>query len=522
MRLFDFFKIKKYEILNNKSIKKIKKIYNVKISRYMIKRMNEYPKLVDILLSGNISEVTINLLNTKENLPPKLIEEIDKLNYIDTYINDSMIKRMNEHPKLVDILLSGNVSSEMIYLLNTEKKLNCLPDEETLKFIEFFELDESVKKSLLLLNNKISKNDIPDDYQCCYVDLEEEAADFHNEIDSFVSNIKINLGIEKLTKIPYYSSKFILYSPKLMNKVVNRGYHNFITGNIELNKETIIQTNYAAFRSLNKSTIDKISNCKIVFSEDDLDYDIRENMQIGDEINYKLIKYNHLIYIIEKSLLDNEIKDKLLYKIKNMYVANKRDFDLEINDVVLQISNDLDVEEIQKLTKEFELNIDDCIKKEIEKPAFNAKYYVDELDIDNVDINYIIDSINSLSEDSKIIVLKDPRILKKLNIPAELDEIQSRKLIYLLLSRLSSTTRDFVSQFDFDVETFISDPYNDYKSTYDINPIIKNYGVFDELNEEIDVSIADLLGHDGIINCGYYKGKNILYTFENFFKKRRR
>ena len=140
-------------------------------------------------------------------------------------------------------------------------------------------------------------------------------------------------------------------------------------------------------------------------------------------------------------------------------------------------------------------------------------------DLNNASINDVINFINYVPDNLKMIVLKEPRILRKLNIEDQLDETQLNNLIFLFSTRLSSTTKDFVRSLDFDIQSFMTNPDNDYHTISDVNPIIKEYGIFDYLNEERNISIADLLGHDAIVNCGGYKGKNILYTFENFFKR---
>ena len=453
----------------------------------------------------------------------EIIEKIMKI-YNMSYISDIMIKKMEKYPKLVDLLLSGNISNEIIDFLDTTEELNYLPyDEEYLKYVEFFDLDEKTKKLVSLLNNRISDNSIDENYQGCYVDLNKdfETIDFHNEISSFISDIKINLGNETLTKTPTWSP-FILYFPKSKYKIVKHGFDNFITGNIELTEETIIQMRYNDFCfSLNDSIINKLAKCKIIFSNENLQHNFEGNRQANNLIDYNLVKCNHLIYIIENSSLDNELKEKLLYKIKNMYSDEDCYLNIEISNKILPFLKDLDIEEIKKLTKEFELNIEDYMNKEIVKPEFNINFFIDEKfpDLDNMSIDDVISSFNFLPENLKLSVLKEPRILNKLNISDKLDEEQLKEIIYIFSTRLSQTTIDFIRTLDFDLESFMSDSNNDYKTSLDINPIISKYGIFDNLNEKITISIADLLGHDGVCNCGFYKGKNILYTFENFFKK---
>ena len=458
-----------------------------------------------------------NVNSYSDIIPNEIIEKIMKINNI-KYINDLLIRRMEKHPKLVDLLLSCSIPKDIVSSLSYTEKLDYLPfDEEELKFIEFFDLDEETQKLVSLLKNIISENDIDDSYQKCYVDLNKnfETIDFHNEIDSFIPDIKINLGNEILTKLPIFSS-FILCFPSSEHKIVTHDFENFITGNIELNEKVVIQMLYSTFCFLDESVIDKISNCKIVISED-----IKIDGQIKNDIDYNLVKYNHLIYIIENSSLDSELKEKLLYKIKNMYTDNKHYLDVEINDKIISFLKDLDIEEIKKLTDEFEQNIEKYIQKNIERPAFNINFFIDENfpNLDNMSIDDVISQINWLPENLKLTILQNPRILNKLNISDKLNEEQLKELIYIFSTRLSPTTIDFIKSLNFDIEAFMSDPSNDYKTSFNINPIVDRYGVFDYLNESAIVSVADLLGHDGPCNCGGYKGKNILYTFENFFKK---
>lgn len=474
-------------------------------------------------------DLNIESSKTEENsrysniISNEIIEKIMKI-YNMSYISDIMIKKMEKYPKLVDLLLSGNISNDIIDFLDYTEELNYLPyDEEYLKYVEFFDLDEKTKKLVSLLNNRISDNSIDENYQGCYVDLNSdfETIDFHNEISSFIPDIKINLGNETLTKTPSWSS-FILYFPKSKYKIVKHGFDNFITGNIELDEETIIQMRYRDFCfSINDSIINKLAKCKIIFSNENLQHNFEDDRQANNLINYNLVKCNHLIYIIENYSLDNELKEKLLYKIKNMYFDENQYLYIEISNKILPFLKDLDVEEIKKLTKEFELNIEYYMNKEIVKPALNINYFIEEKfpDLDNMSIDDVISSFNFLPENLKLSVLKEPRILNKLNISDKLDEEQLKEIIYIFSTRLSQTTIDFIKTLDFDVEAFMSDPSNDYQTSFMINPIVNRYGIFDYLNERTTISIADLVGHDAPWNYDGHKGSNILYTFANFFKK---
>ena len=458
-------------------------------------------------------------VNYSSVIPNEIIEKIKKINNIE-YMSDIMLKRIEKYPELVKLLLEGAISQDILSILNYYEKLIYLPTkEEDLQFLKFFDIDENIQKIVSLLNNRINNKLVDDKYIRCYVDLnhEFETINFQNELETFIPNIKVNLNSELLTKTDIYS-QFILYLPKTKHQIVYHNFEQFITGDIELNEDTIIQMSYDTFRYLDETIINKISNCKIIFSENLLN--LEDNIQLENEIDYKLIKYNHLIYIIEKSSLDEEIKKKLLYQLKKTY-DDIWYFDLEISDKIIPYLNNLDIEEIKKLTEEFELNIEIYKTKKIEKPEFNTNYYIDEVfqDFDNVPLDEVIHFVGSASEKLKSLLLQEPRVLKKLNIVDKLDENQLKKISFLLSTGLSVTTMDFINYLNIDAKTFMSNPDNNHKSSKDINPIISEYGIFDYINQEKNISVRDILGHDAVVNCGGYKGKNILYTFENFFEK---
>ncbi len=514
---------------------KFRKKKENKVDSYVSKKEQETASLVsnvklnldvhEKLSDTHMNNVTIDN-NETDNMKhssvisDEIITKIKQINKID-YISDRMLKRMEKYPKLVSILLEGGVSSDVITSLNYIDKMTYFPwNEDDLKFLEFFDIDETLQKKVSLLNNLITLNQINDDYVSCYMNLEEDlkTIEYTNQIESFIPNIKINLGCELLTKTDSYSS-FILYFPKSSHKIINHDYNEYITGSINLNEDTIVQMSYITFEYLNDDVLNKIAKCKIVFSENNIKTDKITN---DSSIDYTLVKYNHLIYIIEHSSLSMEVKEKLLYKIKNNYAKYKSEFFIyfQLIDKITPYLEQLTFDEIKQLSKEFEANIDIYKDKPIIEPKFNLNFFIEEHipNLDDILPEDVIYFTKTLPIDLKISVLKEPKISEKLKIPPNLEEKELLKYVFLLEKNLSPTTMKFVRSLDFDIEEFLKNPYNDYKTSYDINPIISKYGVFDQIDETYEVSVADLLGHDGIINCGSYKGTNILYTFENFFK----
>lgn len=535
MRLFDLFRKKKKqpkgEDNNFKSVEETPTpvdissniddvVEDIIDSNEKLTTENSYSNIDDFqeYVSDSSDELTTKN-NYSTTVPNEVFEKIAEINNIE-YISDIMVEKIEKYPKLVDLLLEGNVPQDIIFLLSYEEKLTSLPfNEEGLKFIEFFELDEKTKKLVSLLKNEIDYDSISSDYQGCYVDLKElEPVEFQNEIDSLIPNIKINLGSEKLTKTSMFSNTK-LYFPKTKNKIVYHDFEKFIAGNIELNEEIIIQMLYSSFYDLDETIIDKISNCKIVLSPKELQSNIDEYTQY--EVDYELVKYNHLIYVTEKSSLNSEMKEKLVYQIKNIYSDGNILSDFEVKEKILPFLEDLDIEKVKKLTNEFNLDIEEYREKLIEKPAFNAKFYIDEnfKDFNNVPISNLIYHINKLPYDLKVSILQEPRVSEKLNISDKLDEPQLKQFMYLLSTRLSPTTMKFVKSLGFDVKEFMSNSNNDYKNSFDINPIVSKYGVYDSFYEEVTISVADLVGHDYAPKVNSGNGMNLLRTFENFFEE---
>lgn len=483
--------------------------------------MDENVETKTLLNNDTIKDVYDEIIDEytySKIIPNETIEKIKQINNIE-YIGEIMIKRMEKYPELIDILLKGNISENVLILLN-EDVLDYLPFEiDDLKYIKFLDFDEKTKNLALLLNNLINFNLVNDDYISFYFNLSEEFETIHfqNEIESFIPNIKINLGNKLLTKTDCYS-RFILHLPKSKYKQVYHDFTQYIDGNIELDEDVIVQMDYASYRCLDKAIVDKISKCKIVLSENTLTTNFDYN---DDEINYRLLKYNHLIYIVENSSLDEEIKQKLCYKIKNLYKEDLCFYDLSVYDSITTFLQKIDFEEIERLTKEFESNIDTYKTKEIKSPEFNASYYIDDHfpNFNNINLQDFIDCIDILPEDLKIMVLREPRVLSNFDLSEDIDELTLRRISFILSQRLSKTTINFINSIGLDVESFMTNEKNNYQSSYDINPIVAKYGIFDFIEKETVISIADLVGHDHL-DKSRYNGTNILHTFKEFFDEK--
>ena len=467
----------------------------------------------------NKPEETIQPIIEEKKEQESIIEKIKRINNL-TYVSELFIKRVEDNPKLVELLLKGNISYDILFLLNNNEKLPYLPDKkEDLVFIEFFELEDYLIEKSKLLKNIIDSTIIDSKYEKCYIDLDKmEIIQYKNKINSFIPNQDIIIGEETLTRTPIFSP-VVIYFPKQKNKIVFHSFECFIKGELELDEDVIIQMSYYTFRNLDESIARKIMKCKIVFSNDDIIDRKKRETPIDDEIDYRLIKYNHILYIVENSSLDKETKERLMYKIKNLYKDDDLwSLDLEVVELITPYLEKLDKEEIKRLTEEFEQKIDFFKTKEIKKPRFNATYYLDDYfhHFKKPTIREMLNIINNQPAEVKISILKDPRVLEILGIPSNLSDEQYQKICDLLAERLDLTTIQFINSHSFDVKKFMEDPANCVQTPHDINPIVRKYGVFDVADKIITVSIADLVADYSDEN----RGKNILETFKNFFEKK--
>lgn len=488
--------------------------------------------------SSEINKEENNIVNDDLDIseyPPFWLDKIEKntsipyeklelvhLSYPFMNINEHLLKKMEQNPELIELLINHEVSNRFSILLS-QKEVCEVPDED-LKYIKYLDFDENTLKHVSLLNNRVDV--INDDYFYCSLDLSEDldVINYDNKINSLIPNIDIKIGSEVLTKTSSYS-KFGVYLPKTKYREVYHKFHKYVVGQVDLNEDVIIKMGYYTFLKLDQSIINKISKCKLYlyddFSrEDDFfreDGFYREEIDFKDsedtfELDYSLLKKNHLIYVIENSSLEPAKKDKILYNLKNKMVSGEYIYEHMIKDMLTSIS----VEEIQLLTKQFENNIDLYKNKVIEKPNFNANYYIEDNfpDLEQRKLNDVVDFVRNIPDSVKPLVLRNPRIIRKLNLPQNLTEQIIEKIIILLNKELDNTTMEFVNRMNFDFDKFMNDSKNNYFSSSDINPIISKYGVFDNIKNNIEISVADILGHDYSKNN---HDKNILYTFSDFY-----
>ena len=463
-----------------------------------------------------INEITNNDTETNnDDTFKETLSKIRKANDL-TYIPNGLVKKMEEYPDLVDLLLKGEIPRDILYKIMYSFDEKFLPDnQDDLKYAKYLSFDDSCKKKIAMLEKKTDY--VPDSSKYVRVELDFEhleSVDVQNSIPSYISNIEIN--IYKKMAIKTGTNPFIqVYLPKEKCKVFYHDYHEYVEGNIELDEDAIIQTDYEHFKYLDDSIVKKISKCKLSLN----DFNFVSEHDNHDTFNYKKIKCNHLVYIIRNSSLTEDEKNRLLYELKDFFSRECWFCGDDISNNVLPGLKKIDRTEIEKLTKAFEDNIDSYSYDMLEEIEFNVTFYVDDFfEKQNIKIIDIIDFIKRTKDEYKIEVLKEPRIKKALDIPENISNEELNRLLILIENRLMPKTMEFVNSIDFDVEKFLEDPTNDHKSSLDVNSIIKNFGEYDLDQKQVVVSVADILGHDGIVNSvGGYKGNNILHTFENFF-----
>lgn len=460
-----------------------------------------------------VSDDTINQDEKKDIISDERIEKI-KNKYNMYSLSNILLDKLNKYPELIDILLNENISNTIIYLMEEEIVNYLSINKNEYKYSKYINFSDEIKQLLSLLNNQVQNID-EDKYISCYIDITKDidTIEYINKINSYIPNIELELDKQVLTKLDSYCS-YKLYLPKDKYNIVSHDFHSYIEGNINFNEDIIIEMPEYIFKYLDTSIINKISKCMIKISDNDYTLERNDTNNNNYDYNYKLIKYNHLIYIFENSTLEPSIKDKLIYNIKNLYYDSF--YDLGIEELINPYIDIIGYDELNRLTKQFIDNISIYINKEIDKPKLNIKYYIDDKlsDIENMSKEDIISFISYQNDDIKEYLFEDERILNKLGLDNTNKE-KIKEIIFLFNENLTNTTTEFINSLEFDVEKFMTSPENNFKSLYGINYLQAKFGVRDYIEEIREISIADLIG-TSYNPCEH--DKNILHTFNSFFE----
>lgn len=466
----------------------------------------------------------------KETLPQILApieEDSDSLiiasleeRYPDIYFSEIFLSRVKRYPDLLEKLLTENIPLNIITMLNVQS-CSYFPDELeylwVLPYLDFAD-DDLKRKAIHLINNLIEPQDVVlADY--IVVPLSESfefaSTELRKRISSLFSRTEIAIDIGNFIEVPN-SSFSALYLPRSRYKLMSHQYDTYVSGTIELGADTIIEMSYINYKHLNYQFLERIAACPLIITEEPKIYSTtHEAEEMSYEINYVLITYQHAIFVIENSSLPQREKDKFIYDIK-MFYCNIKDYWWEKPEKIISRLEEKIADEIEPLTAKFEKHLKAGKIPKIERPKFNASYFYEDnlAGLESMTVPELIDFLLLLSSSELQEVLKLPAVLQKFNLPSDTDINTISALARTIKSSLPLISKTWLSSLDFDYRPFLESKEFSHKSSKDINEIVSKYGVFDSPFEPMEVSIADIIGHDHYPNM---RGQNILYTLPNFF-----
>ena len=372
----------------------------------------------------------VNNISERELLISKIDkEELDSLCLYNSFEKENLsihlLTLLSNNPNLLEKL-------KYIFDDNIFNKINnntlTLEDIPTYK-LELLNLpifNESEVRRIKLLNKNITFTN--SNYSFINSDIfinEIKSEKKEYEIDSCIDGIKLKkvkyrLPVDDNISFTSYNSKFTYVFP-----LEKKDYD--IDTTYKFNKDTIIITDYNTFLELTKKNIDLLEEYTFVLEDN-----YKNIIELEDKVIFKkfdneyfkssidnIIRINHLLYLVDNSDIDDDIKSYYLYNLKNAYLNSCQWYNYNNNflEIVNKLTNELTKEDINKLTDNFN-NLDIENKtKEIIQDEFTSSMFISGFDnLDNITCLELLKKISYLSEDKKQLVLFDERIINKLKV----------------------------------------------------------------------------------------------------------
>lgn len=383
---------------------------------------------------------------------------------------EHLLKIFDNSPEFLDFVLEQYISLEILDKVSkNELQLKDIPSYslELLNFPIFKEEEEekaSILRKELVLQDKDYAAITPTLLQEKYLPTDIVQV----TIPSYFSNVEIETVKKKILPISvnptFYKDQITILSPRESSEIMVKDFFNqYLEGEIVLNHETIIILPYDMFLSLSDHELQIIKECSVVLKEDfDKRNKITENFltkkprffpNMREFENNHLVKMNHLLYILEHSSLPEERKKYYSYHFKNYYHQIKEEnffvsIQFDLQDLVEELSNEIDLEEIHKQTKSFnQLSFLDK-SLEIDKEKFSVDIFLNGIkNFDDVDITALCYKMKRFDKETKNEIFLDERIRNKFKKSIFLD---SKNDIWAYFRKLleSLAVQELFSLFD--------------------------------------------------------------------------
>ena len=351
-------------------------------------------------------------------------------------LSEHLLKIFDNSPEFLDFVLNHFISFEILDKVSkNELQLKDIPSYslELLNFPIFKEEEEekaAILRKELVLQDKDYVAITPTLLQEKYLPTDIDQV----TISSYFPNVEIETIKKEILPISvnptFYEGQITILSPRKSSEIIVKDFFNqYLEGEFVLNHETIIILPYDMFLSLSLEELQIIKECVVVLKEDfDKWHKITENFlakkpkffpNMREFENNNLIKMNHLLYILEHSSLPEERKNYYSYHFKDYYhkIIEEQfpyQFQIELQNLVNELSSEIDLEEIQKQTKSFnQLSLLDK-SLEIDREKFSVDIFLNGIkNFEDIDSTTLCYKMKCFDKDTKNEFFLDERIRNK-------------------------------------------------------------------------------------------------------------
>lgn len=288
------------------------------------------------------------------------------------------------------------------------------------------------REKVLLLNKDISV--LPGNY----ISVQMDNLDLNNLspgenydiiIPSYFGDVNIKKQTKKILPVElndmYSISKInILYPCDNIFYCVDR-FSYCITEKINLDSNTIIIISLDKFKELTKLQVENLNGCMILLAEDivknDILYNSFANKSVdnnfptlnSDSFDDEIVKINHLLFIVDNSVLEDNRKKYFKYWIKK-YSRNNQ-LPHHIYEIIDKLTKEIGINKIKMLSNKFDdLEYNDKIK-DFEFENYDISTFLGEFkNIDTAYLSFLINAIAKLNTEERKVVLNDPEIKNRL------------------------------------------------------------------------------------------------------------
>lgn len=503
------FLFKKRKTTNDGNISEIPSPINNSVQHETI-TANEIDNVVEserekLLQSIDITKLKYILLRGELDMNTISIEFLRKLSYTPTLL-DFIFNNIFDANKIKRIIAGNFRLSDIEYYKEEIFSYDIFADEDK-------ELVDKLRKNIDIADLGYAAFSY-DEFNS-FIDAYEYLEDY---IEPLIGEEKIFIKRTKASLLPgnsvFYSAREAkIYQPLVQNNIIQRGmFDYYYSGKLEFNKDTIISISFDEFLDWIKDDRKREILTKVQVSINNYynayaikRYDTLLPNTFFDTNNDKInIQVNHLLYTIENSNLDEDKRNYYSYQVKTYlnYINNSMygfDYMNKLQELTEQIKEEIDLDNVNKHTLEFNKLSPEEKNKKIAPPLFSSKIFLSQFEsLDNISAFELLDNIKILNKEDKTIVLKEEVIIEKLKEllkESNYDEYKGYKIFCKILD-LDLIFEIFDADF---IEKF-------YKKNREFNKYRLYYSIleYNDVNKGIDILFNNEKHFRQFLDCLYY------------------